>query len=264
MTLRPAPLPDPAAPPHAVPPVAHYRFVLMLRGLGLLIVLAAYWAPWVAHPSAGLAIAEIDFNEFPKFMPQVRSGELEVWREAFYLTLLGPAAALVVWAAGPGTRHSLTSLARPSLAGVRAAIARSPFEMSVARWLVRVFALGLTITPSIFNVFESGEFATQLRMLAVVAVLIVLSPLIRRLPFGLCALLLAGWFIAVALLPAREFLNLLPALADIYHRTLTIGWGFYAALGGFALLVVIELVQIDGRFAYNLLIMFRKRILPCS
>ena len=237
---------------------------MLLRGLGLLLVLAAYWAPWVAHPSAGLAIAEIDFNEFPKFMPQVRSGELDVWREAFYLTLLGPAAALVVWAAGRGPSHSAIHLARPSLGSMRAAMTRSLREFNLARWLVRLFALGLTVTPSIFNVFESGEFATQLRLCAVVAALIVLSPLIRRVPPGLTALLLAGWFVAVALLPAREFLILLPALADIYQHAITSGWGFHAALSGFALLAALELVQLDGHFIYNLLITLRKRILPCS
>jgi hypothetical protein len=197
-------------------------------------------------------------------MPQVRSGELDVWREAFYLTLLGPAVALVVWAAGRGTRHSALRPARPRIATVREAMSRSLHELSLARWLVRLFALGLTVTPSIFNVFESGEFATQLRLCAVVAALIVLSPMIRRLPAWLRTLLLAGWFVAVALLPAREFLNLLPALADIYHHAITIGWGFYAALGGFALLAAVELVQLNGRIVYNLLINMRKRMIPCS
>ena len=237
---------------------------MLLRGLGLLLVLAAYWAPWVAHSSAGLAIAEIDFNEFPKFMPQVRSGELDMWREAFYLTLLAPAVALVVWAAGRGTSPSAVQPARPNFDGVRAAIVRSLREFDLARWLVRLFALGLTVTPSIFNVFESGEFATQLRLFAAVAALIVLSPLIRRLPPGLTALLLAGWFVAAAVLPAREFLSLMPALADIYFHAITTGWGFYAALGGFALLAALELVQLDRRIIYNLLITLRKRIPLCS
>jgi hypothetical protein len=216
--------------------IATTRALLMTRTLGLVLVLAAYWAPWVAHPSAGLAIAEIDFNEFPKFMPQVRSGELEVWREAFYLTLLAPAVGLAVWAAG---RQPASTQERLSLS--RAAIARAVRGFSAGRWLLRVIALGLLITPSVFNVFEAGEFQTQLRLVAVVAGVILLTPLVRRLPIRLVCLLLAVWFVAGALAPAREFVQLLPALEAIYRRSIIIGWGFWAALGGFALLVVAEL-----------------------
>jgi len=216
------------------------RALLLSRTLGLIMVLAAYWAPWVAHPSAGLAIAEIDFNEFPKFMPQVRSGELEVWREAFYLTLLAPAVGLVVWAAGSQSRgpHERPSLSRAS---VRAAMARAVRSSNAGRWLLRILALGLPLTPSIFNVFESEEFRTQLRLVAVVAAAILLTPLVRRLPKWLVGMLLAAWFVVGALLPAREFLQLLPALEAIYRRPISIGWGFWAALAGFGVLMVAEL-----------------------
>ena len=63
------------------------RIIALLRAVGVVLALASYWAPWVAHPAAGLAVAEVDFAEFPKFMPQVRNGELVVWREAFYMPL---------------------------------------------------------------------------------------------------------------------------------------------------------------------------------
>ena len=216
------------------------RALLMTRTLGLVLVLAGYWAPWVAHPSAGLAIAEIDFNEFPKFMPQVRSGELEVWREAFYLTLLAPAVGLAVWAAGrqsTGTQERLSL----SYASIRVAVARAVRGFSAGRWLLRLIALGLLITPSVFNVFEAAEFQTQLRLVGLVAGVILLTPLVRRLPVRLVCLLLAVWFVACALAPAREFAQLLPALQAIYRRSIIIGWGFWAALAGFALLVVAEL-----------------------
>jgi hypothetical protein len=107
---------------------------------------------------------------------------------------------------------------------------------------LRFIALGLPITPSIFNVFEAGEFQTQLRLVAVVAVVILLAPPVRRLPGRLVSLLLAAWFAFGALAPAREFVQLLPALEAIYRRPVTIGWGFWAALAGFAILVIAELM----------------------
>jgi len=218
---------------------ASSRALLLARTLGLVLVLAGYWAPWVSHPSAGLAIAEIDFNEFPKFMPQVRSGEFEMWREAFYLSLLAPAVGLAVWASGRQSARQQERLP-VSRASLRAAIARGARGFSAGRWLRRVIALGLPITPSVFNVFEVGEFQTQLRLVAVVAGVILLTPLVRRVPNRLVGLLLAALFVVCALLPAREFVQLLPALEAIYRRSIIIGWGFWAALAGFAMLAVAE------------------------
>jgi hypothetical protein len=237
----------------------------LAHAVGFALVLTGYWAPWVAHPAAGLAIAEIDFNEFPKFMPQVRSGELEVWRESFYLSLLAPAVGLVVWAAvgqGASSAQRRSTEARGPSAGRRDA-ARPPASslkatpaaqrnwrrmaahavgsFSWALWLLRAIALALPITPSVFNVFETGEFQTQLRLVIVVAVAIVLSPLARRMPARLLSVLLTGWFVYGALMPAREFLHMLPALESIYRQPIVIGWGFWAGLGGFAVLVIAEL-----------------------
>ncbi len=63
------------------------------------LALVSYWLAWVAHPAAGLSIAEVDLAEFPKFMPQVRRGDLVVWREAFYMPLLVLGLALAIWMA---------------------------------------------------------------------------------------------------------------------------------------------------------------------
>jgi hypothetical protein len=213
---------------------------VLARALGFVLVLAGYWSPWVAHPAVGLAISEIDFNEFPKFMPQVRSGELDVWRESFYLSLLGPAVGLVVWAArGRGTGvEALSAAVRTNWRRTAAHAVRS---FNWRRWLMRAVALGIPITPSIFNVFEQGEFLTQLRLVVAVAVVIVLTPLIRRMPAGLIGVLLAIWFVYSCLMPVREFLKLLPALEAIYHEPIVIGWGFWAGLAGFAVLALAEL-----------------------
>lgn len=182
-----------------------------VRPLGCLLVLAGYWAPWVAHRDAGLAIAAVDLVEFPKFMPQYRSGELSVWREAFYVPLFVLAAALVVWSA----------LDRGA---------------TWWRWVLRACALFIPLTPSVFNVLESHEFQTQLNMTMALGALIVLTPLWRRLPPRvLQAVLFSALALGIAI-PVGQFLFMLPALSQIYAEPIGIGWGLWANVLGFALL----------------------------
>ena len=205
-----------------------YRLVRVVQAAALLLAFASYWAPWVAHASAGLTIAEVDFVEFPKFMPQVRAGELSVWREAFYMPLLVLAVALVVIVSRSGS-------ARP-------APAPRPFwQADLRRWLVRLCALALPLSPSVFNVFEPGEFQTQLKLEAIVLVCLVLTPLLRRLPSRLVQGTLILWFFFGALAPSLQFLQLKPALEAIYNQPVVIGWGWWAGLLGFGLLAVCEI-----------------------
>ena len=205
------------------------RAARLARLLGFFLALASYWAPWVASQAAGLTIAEVDFPEFPKFMPQVRTGDLTVWRQSFYIPLLVLGVALVAWAARPGAAH-----ARP---GQRWA------AIDWRRWLLRGVALLLPVTPSIFNVFESGEFQTQLTLAALLVVLIAFTPLLRRLPTILRSVALSAAYAFGALAPALQFFVMKPALDDIYHRPVSIGWGVWADVFGFALLAAAEWIN---------------------
>lgn len=205
-----------------------YRLVRVVQAAALLLAFASYWAPWVAHATAGLTIAEVDFVEFPKFMPQVRNGELSIWREAFYMPLLVLAVALVVMT-------SQSSAGRPSLD-------RRPFwRVDLRRWLVRLCALALPLSPSVFNVFEPGEFQTQLKLEAVVLAFIVLTLLLRLLPSRLVQGTLTLWFLFGVLAPSLQFLQLKPALEAIYNQPVVVGWGWWAGILSFGLLALCEI-----------------------
>lgn len=205
-----------------------HRLVRVVQAVALLLAFASYWAPWVAHAAAGLTIAEVDFVEFPKFMPQVRAGELSIWREAFYMPLLVSAVALVVLASRPG-------LVQPSPAR------RPVSRVDLRRWLVRLCALALPLSPSVFNVFEPSEFQTQLKLEAIVLALIALTPLLRRLPSRLVHGTLIVWFMFGALAPSFQFFQLKPALEAIYNQPVAVGWGLWAGLLSFGVLAVCEI-----------------------
>ena len=183
--------------------------------LGYALSLISYWAPWLTHKDAGLAIAEVDLVEFPKFLPQFRAGDLVVWREAFYVPLLVVSVALVVSAA--------------------------TLRQAWLRWLLRIAALFLPLTPSIFNVLESHEFQTQLNMVAIALVLILLTPILRGLPGPFVGALLFVAFLLGALVPTVQFQLLTPALAEIYREPIVVGWGLWANVVGFALLALSQL-----------------------
>ena len=61
---------------------------LWLLPLGGLLTLAGYFGPWVNHRVAGLVIMGLDLGEYVKFLPAVRSEQITLWREGFYLPLI--------------------------------------------------------------------------------------------------------------------------------------------------------------------------------
>ncbi|MBI5876017.1 MAG: hypothetical protein HZB53_00080 [Chloroflexi bacterium] len=187
--------------------------------VAMCLALASYWLAWVAHPTAGLSIAAVDFAEFPKFMPQVRAGELSVWREAFYMPLLVLGLALAAWMA----------TARDVPAGLR--------------WCVRGLAVALPLTPSVFNVLEAGEFQTQLRLSVIVAAMIAVTPLWRRVAPRIRSLVLALLFVFGGLAPATQFLQLKPSIDEIYRRAPELGPGFWLALAAFGALAAFSAAQ---------------------
>ncbi len=191
-----------------------FALLCMLAGA---LALASYWLAWVAHPAAGLAIAEVDFAEFPKFMPQVRNGDLVVWREAFYMPLAVLGLALAVWM------------------GMARRVPGEPWS----RWVVRVLAVMLPVTPSIFNVLESGELQTQIQLAAGIVLVIVLTPAWRRLPAPLVFGVLAACFIFGGAAPAVQFLQMKPAIDAIYRQAPAIGPGFWLDLAAFGALAVL-------------------------
>ncbi len=212
---------------------------------GFILALMSYWGPWVAHRDAGLAVAEVDLVEFPKFMPQYRADELFVWRESFYVPLLVLSIALVVWAATPTpalSRDEKHVAGEGAYSSPIAVLFRNGAGWAGVRWLLRTVALFILVTPSVFNVLESHEFQTQLNMVAIVLALIVLTPLLRRAPSRIVRVLMLCLFLIGAIIPTAQFLYMTPALAQIYHEPIGIGWGMWANLIGFALLALSQLL----------------------
>lgn len=194
-----------------------YPLLIGLVALGL----AGYFGPWAPHRAAGLVITGIDLAEYVKFVPQVMSGAIPIWRELFYLPLVSGSLIASLFAARQG----------------------------LPDWLRAV--LGITAIPLALAVLPPAWDPNQLRLpefrIQVVALLGCLAflPLallgLRRAPRRLTLALAAVLALLAAFVPATEFLRLRPALAEIYGNARPLGWGFWAhtlSLTAFAIIAI--------------------------
>jgi hypothetical protein len=179
----------------------------------LLCVLAGYFGPWVWHRAAGLVILGFDLAEYVKFLAEVRSGAVGMWREWFIL----PAIALSI---------SLTLIAANRNLQIRWYVALPLLLLSV--WAA-LSALPPAWTPALLM---TPEFIKQTVIIAVCLGLLIVSPLLRRLPA-----LFVGWLVALLHVGTAagaiwQFIAIKPAIDRVYGAFQPYGWGFYLYAGG--------------------------------
>lgn len=204
------------------------RSLRWLLPVAALLTLAGVYGPWVNHAVAGLVITGLDLGEYVKFLPQVRSGEIGLWREGFYLPLFAVSLALSLHAfRAEFAYHWLVRAGLLVVAGVAA------LNMLPPAW-----SPPLLITP---------EFRLQTFAIATCLVALLISPLLALLPrlwVGvLCAVLAAAaiWW------PVSGFLRVLESISMLYQHDLAPGWGMYTLVIGLVLLGGVSLFNGVGR-----------------
>jgi hypothetical protein len=195
------------------------QFATALVLLGWLFIALGYWSPWIPANAAGLRVLGLDLAEYVKFIAEVRSGQIALTREVFYLPLLALSLSLSLLAHRPELR--LPGLARwgLNLLAAPAALALLP----------PAWTPGLLTTP---------EFVKQTGAIGVCIVVAVLSyPVLRRLPVKLVAWIILLLALLAVFPPMLTFARLSPALDAIYGRQLPPGRGLWQMPLGFVLLV---------------------------
>jgi hypothetical protein len=184
---------------------------------GAIVAFAGYFAPWVNHPAAGLAILGIDLGEYVKFLIPVRSGEIPIWREGFYLPLLTISLALSLFAFRPECRYPLwVRISMLLLAAV------SALNMLPPAW-----------TPALLR---TPEFRLQSLWILLSLVAIGVSPLLALLPRWFASAAVALLSLTSMLLTVRMFLAVLPAIEPLYNHALSPATGVWATTAGLLLL----------------------------
>jgi hypothetical protein len=186
--------------------------------LGWLLIVLGYWGPWVPAGPAGLRVLGLDLAEYVKFIAEVRSGQISLTREVFYLPMVALSLSLSLLAHRP-------ELPLPGL----------------VRWLLNLLAVpaALAMLPPAWTpaLLATPEFVKQTAAIGVCLILALLSyPVLRRLPARLTALIIVLLALFAIFPPLLAFADLAPALDAIYGRELPPGRGLWQMPLGFALL----------------------------
>jgi hypothetical protein len=182
----------------------------------VLVIVAGYFGPWVAHPAAGLNLSADDLSEWVKFLPTYKAGHSGLIRELFCIS---------IWLAPIGL-------------GMLAGRSRS--------WLMKLALLGpallLVFTPlpkypELLTAYQAPEFAPTFWITAGSLVITLGLSLLGRRAALTDRLVAALWIIfglAVALIAPLHFIKVLSEIERLYH--VSIGWGLVATvLGGLSL-----------------------------
>ncbi len=201
--------------------ILHPEWLLLLC---CLLILIGYFAPWVDHKAAALVITGLDLGEYVKFLPTVRSGEVKLWREGFYLPLVTVSLSL-----------SLNAFRKER---------NYPWLL---RWLliVTAFIAAFNLLPPAWSppVLKSAEFRQQMAGILLCGIAASFSPFLALLPKALTSLLTLLLALAALWWPIRGFLAVLPNISQLYNHPQQPAWGMWmmiAGLVGLGCLTILE------------------------
>lgn len=197
-------------------------FGLLLAGVG------GAFAPWLWREPVALQLTAPGLAEFVKFLPSVRTVQVEIQRLYFLLPLFVALLALPLFAAN-------RALALPRW----------------LNWLMRLAVLPLSLaalspvwTPAILT---APEFRLQTLLAGAAVGLAVIAPLLGGLPLRLLALLLAAGGIAAIGLPYQQFALAQPDIAQAYHSPAALGWGWWLTVTGLGISIIAALWTAFGQ-----------------
>ena len=182
--------------------------------LGIALVIAGYFGPWIPHETSALTVTGFELAEFAKFFPQVQGGVVPVVRSLF-LAPITAAAILLGLAVSRMTARPAIRLGGTGLAVLLALVALPPYGFYLA-----------------------AEYRGHLSLAVGGAVLVLLTLLSSRLSRCAWGILLAATALAGILPTLHQFTLLHPLVAALYGAPLGLGWGLVACLAGFALLLL--------------------------
>ena len=186
---------------------------LLLTGVG------GAFLPWVWRESVALQLTGPGLAEFVKFLPEIRTLQLEIDRLYFLYPLF------------------LAMLALPLLIENRDLLLPSWL-----RWGLRLAVIPLALA-AISPVWKPGvliapEFRDQTILALVAMGLAVIAPLLRGLSIKVSVPALIIGSLVATILPLRQFSQVQPSLEAIYNSPINLGWGWWFTLIGIIIALV--------------------------
>lgn len=178
--------------------------------LGLTFIGVGYFMVWLPHGAAGLSYTGLELGEQAKFLPQVPSAVLSAGRSLFYVPPIGLAIVLLLLSSHWPAQRWQTWVMR-AVSVVSSLVAVPAFE-----------AIG----------GEPQEWLWRLLMIALVFVLAILSPLLKKLSQRSIAVFVALIALVGAILPMWALFEVRDAFSTVYRTSIGIGAGALLSLLG--------------------------------
>ena len=219
-----------------------------LLPLGILITLIGYFGPWVNHHVAGLVVMGLDLGEYVKFLTPVRSGQVSLWREGFYLPLLTASLVSSLYAfernADQESHHSTLEKFRTT--SQKAEMGQNFSGRLRYHWIVRALFIIVAITAAL-NMLPPAwapwklrltEFRLQSGLILFCLAVMLISPFLGLIPRTVRAIVTTVLALGSIWYPLSGFLRILPTVSDLYNQPQRPGWGMYVMTLGLLLLIV--------------------------
>jgi hypothetical protein len=201
--------------------------------VGLVLVVAGYFGPWVPHKTAALTVTGLELAEFAKFFPQVQGGTVPVMRALFYCPFV---AALILLIFLPG--RSTARLGRLIISALAVAL----LLIVLLPYFVIDGVRHALVTRSAFAV--DPQYARQLALIIVGMTLVSCIPLAHRFTRRVQGILVVLLAFGGAIPALWQFALLRPLVVALYGSSLGLGWGLVACVVGFALLLLSGVLDI--------------------
>ena len=186
---------------------------LFITGLG------GAFLPWIWRESVALQLTGPGLAEFVKFVPEVRTGQIQVERLHFLLPLFSAMLMLPLLAANK--RLDLPVWLRQSLK-----LAVIPLALA---------SLSPVWSPAILM---NMEFRLQTIAALIAIVLALIAPIFGNLPLkALVAVSTVANIMAIGL-AGRQFNLVQSAITAVYHEPIALGWGWWVTVAGTILTII--------------------------
>lgn len=191
-----------------------------LLALGLFLTgLGGAFLPWIWRASVALQLTAPGLAEFVKFLPEARYGQVSLQRLFFLLPLF------------------LAMLALPLISE------NQKLALPIwLRWLLRLAIIPLALaalspvwTPAILL---AVEFRLQTLLALSALGLAVIAPILKNLPLRLLVGLLVLAGLAAVILPIWQFSLIQSGMAEAYHESVALGWGWWLTVAGVILSMI--------------------------
>jgi hypothetical protein len=195
-----------------------------------LAALAGYFGPWTWHPAVAFRYSADDLAEFAKFMPVVRSGQVLITRELFFVPIWLASIGLCIWSGRYAGRWLL-----------RGAMGAAAIYASI--WPMPTY-------PFILDAYQSPEFGPAFWTSCAAAIACAAALAFgARIPDRVQAMLWILIGLIGATVAPLHFVRLKPALDALHGWTMGVGWGIGAVAVGFLGVAAIGVIELRRRRA---------------